>query len=116
MDLEKLLVVLGTFTAVAYLLIGVIGGLWASHWDDASASDQIIWIALLIGGALLLLAGLRISRSSPRTAAALISLGAVLGAIAIFWTVVSLVLAVTLVVLLSILHARAQAGPSAATS
>jgi hypothetical protein len=115
MDLEKLLVVLGTFTAVAYLLIGVIGGLWASHWDDASASDQILWIAFLVGGALLLLAGLRISRRSRWTAAALISLGAVLGAIAIFWTVVSLVFAVTLVVL-SILHARAPVGPSAATS
>jgi hypothetical protein len=112
MTVEKLLVVLGTFTGIAYLLIGVVGGVWPSHWEDASASDQIIWIVLLIGGGLLLLAGVRISKRSPWPAAALISVGAILGALPIFWTVLALVVAITLVVL-SILYARRVAGPAA---
>lgn len=113
MTVEKWLVVLGTFAAVAYLVIGVVGGVWPSHWDESGAADQIIWIALLVGGGVLLLAGLRISRRSPWVAAALISLGAVAGAVAIFWTIVSLVLAAALVVL-SIVYARRTVGPSLA--
>jgi hypothetical protein len=111
---EKLLVVLGTFTGIAYLVIGVVGGLWSSHWEDASASDQIIWIVLLLGGGLLLLAGIRISKRSPWAAAALISVGAVLGALPIFWTVLALLVAIALVVL-SILYARGATGRSAPT-
>jgi hypothetical protein len=111
---EKLLVVLGTFTGIAYLLIGVIGGVWPSHWEDASASDQIIWIVLLLGGGLLLLAGVRISNRSPWPAAALISVGAVLGALPIFWTGLALLVAIALVVL-SVLHARRVAGGAAPT-
>jgi hypothetical protein len=111
---EKLLVVLGTFTAIAYLVIGVVGGLWSSHWEDASASDEIIWIVLLLGGGVLLLAGIRISKRSPWPASALISLGAILGALPIFWTVVALLVAITLVVL-SILYARRETGAAPVT-
>jgi hypothetical protein len=111
---EKLLVVLGTLTGIAYLVIAVVGGFWSSHWEDASASDQIIWIVLLIGGGLLLLAGVRISKRSPRPAAALISVGAILGALPIFWTVLALLVAIALVVL-SIMYARRAAGAAPAT-
>ena len=113
MTLEKALVVLGFFTAVAYALVGIIGGLSLSHWDEASAGDQILWVALLVGGAILIIAGLRISRRSPWGGAALISIGALAGALPIFWTVVALLVAVTLVVL-SILYARGATGPSPA--
>ena len=111
--LEKVLVVLGFFVAVAYLLVGIIGGLSLSHWDEASASDQILWVSLLVGGAILILAGLRISRRSPWGAAALISVGALAGALPIFWTLIALVLAVALVVL-SLLYARRATSPAPA--
>ena len=113
MTIEKVLVVLGFFVAVAYLLIGIIGGLSLSHWDEASASDQILWASLLVGGAILIIAGLRISRRSPWAAAALISVGALVGALPIFWTLIALVLAVALVVL-SLLYARRATGPAPA--
>jgi hypothetical protein len=112
MTVEKMLVVLGTLTGIAYLVIGVVGGLWSSHWEDASASDQIIWIVLLLGGGLL--AGVRISNRSAWRAAALISVGAVLGALPIFWTGLALLVAIALVVL-SVLHARRVAGGAAPT-
>jgi hypothetical protein len=111
---EKLLVVLGTFTGIAYLVIGVVGGALSSHWEDASTSDRVIWTVLLVGGGLLVLAGVRFSRRSPWPAAALISVGAILGALPIFWTVVALLVAIALVVL-SILHARRAAGGAAPT-
>jgi sulfite exporter TauE/SafE len=71
--IEKALVVLGFFVAVAYFLVGVIGGLSLSHWEEASTSDQILWVVFLVGGAILLVAGLRISRRSPWGGFALIS-------------------------------------------
>ena len=113
MTLEKALVVLGFFTAAAYLLVGIIGGLSLSHWDEASASDQILWASLLVGGAILIVAGLRISRRNPWGAAALISIGALAGALPIFWTLIAVVLAIALVVL-SFLYARRTTGPAPA--
>jgi hypothetical protein len=107
--LEKGLVVLGFFVAVAYLLVGVIGGLSISHWDEASTSDQVLWVVLLVGGAILLFVGLRISRRSPWGGFALISVGALAGALPIFWTLIAVVLAIALVVL-SFLYARRTTG------
>jgi hypothetical protein len=111
---EKVLVVLGTFVAAAYVLIGIIGALLSSHWEEASASDRIIWAVLLIGGGILVFLGIRISRRSPWPAAALISVGAIVGALPIFWTIIALVVAVALVVL-SILYARRASGAAPAT-
>lgn len=114
MTVEKGLVVLGTVVAVVYLLAGVVVGLWPSVWDDSTAGDQIFWIVFLVGGGLLLLAGLRISIRSPWPAAVLISLGALAGALPTFWTVIAPIAALTLVVL-SILYARRAAGAAPAT-
>ncbi len=106
MTVEKSLVVLGTFVAAAYVVIGIVGGILPAHWgDDASATDQIVWFVLLVGGAILLFAGLRVSKRSPWMGAALISVGAVAGALPIFWTLIALLVAITLVVL-SIVYAR----------
>ena len=113
MTVEKGLVVLGFFTAVAYLLVGIIGGLSLSHWDEASTSDQVLWAVLLVGGGILLLAGLRISRRSPWVGFVLISVGALAGALPIFWTLIAVVVAVALVVL-SFLYARRVASPAPA--
>ena len=117
MTVEKVLVVLGAITGVAYVLAGLITGLWPSFWDDSGTGDRIVWIGLLVGGGVLLLAGLRMSARSPWPAAILISLGALAGALATFWTVVVPIVAITLVVL-SIMYARrrtAGAGAASAT-
>ena len=103
--LEKALRGLGMFTGVAYVIVGVAGAIWPGHWDDAPASDQIVWAVLLIAGGLVVLAGLRTLRRAPVRGATLVSLGAVVGALPIFWALLPLLLAVALIVL-SVLYAR----------
>ena len=65
------------------------------------------------GSGILVFLGLRMSRRSPWLGATLISVGAVAGALPIFWTILALVVAVALVVL-SIMYARRAAGASPA--
>ena len=103
--LERALLVLGAFTGFAYLVVGVAGAIWPGHWDDASATDQILWAVLLCAGGLVVLAGLRLLRRSPAGGATLVSIGAIVGALPIFWALVPLLLAIALVVL-SVLSAR----------
>jgi hypothetical protein len=110
-SLWKWLFGLGAFVAVAYLLVGVIGGLWPGHWDEASALDEILWYVFLVGGGALLLAGLWFFQRSPWTGAVLVSLGAIAGGLALFWTVLAPVLAIALVVL-SVLCARRNPLPT----
>jgi hypothetical protein len=103
--LEKALRALGMFTGFAYLIVGVAGAIWPGHWDDAPASDQIMWAVLLIAGGLMVLAGLQLLGRAPIRGATLVSLGAVVGALPIFWALLPLLLAVALIVL-SVLYAR----------
>ena len=110
MPVPKLLRSLGYFAAAAYLVIGIVGGLSLSHWEDATGRDQALWIIFLVGGAILLFAGLRLFPRSNGGGALLVSVGAFFGALPIFWTGVALVLAVV-IVLLAVRHAR---GPSRA--
>ena len=108
MPVPKLLRNLGYVAAAAYLVIGIVGGvLWPSHWDNASVSDQAAWIILMVGGAILLVAGLRLFPRSRWGGAVLVSLGGFFGALPIFWTGVALVLGVVLV-LLAVRHAREE--------
>jgi hypothetical protein len=110
MPVPKTVRVLGYFAAAAYVVVGIVGGLWPSHWDNASAGDQALWITLMVGGAILLVVGLSLFPRSNWGGAVLVSVGAFFGALPIFWTGVALVLAVV-IVLLSVRHAR---GPSRA--
>ena len=103
--LEKALRGLGKFTGIAYLIVGVAGAIWPGHWDDAAASDQIVWAVLLVGGGLAVLAGLRLLPRAPARGGMLVSIGAVVGALPIFWALLPLLLAVALIVL-SVLYAR----------
>jgi hypothetical protein len=105
---------LGTITGVAYLVIGALGAWWPGHWDDAAASDQILWGALLIGGGVVLLAGLRIIERTPWWGAILVAVGAVAGALVIFWTVIVILVAVTVAVL-ALIYAPRLASPSTAS-
>jgi hypothetical protein len=70
---------------------------------------------LLVGGAILLFAGLRISRRSPWGGFALISVGALAGALPIIWTLIAVVVAIALVVF-SFLYARHTAGAAPAAN
>ena len=106
--LEKALLGLGIFTGIAYVIVGVAGAIWPGHWDEAAASDQILWAVFLIAGGLLVLAGLRLLHHAPGRGATLVSLGAVLGALPIFWALLPLFLAIALLVL-SVLYARRAA-------
>ena len=105
MPVPKLLRVLGYSAAGAYLIVGLVGGLWPSHWDNASVSDQALWIGLMIGGSILLVVGLQLMPRSRWAGAVLVSIGAFFGALPIFWTGIALALAVV-IVLLSVRHAR----------
>ena len=106
--MEKALLALGTFTGIAYLIIGVAGAIWPGHWDEAAASDQILWAVCLVAGGLLVLAGLRLLHRAPARGATFVSIGALLGALPIFWALLPLLLAIALLVL-SVLHARRAA-------
>jgi ABC-type antimicrobial peptide transport system permease subunit len=110
---RKTLFWLGWFTGIAYLIIGVVGGVLPQHWEEATLSDQLIWTALLVGAGVAVLAGLRLIDRSRWAGAALISVGAVVGALPIFWTGLVLLVAPALVVL-SMLQARRLAAQPAA--
>ena len=106
--LEKALLGLGMFTGIAYLVVGVAGAIWPGHWDEAAASDQILWAVFLTGGGLLVLAGLRFLHRAPHRGATLVSIGAIVGALPIFWALLPLLLAIALLAL-SVLYARRAA-------
>jgi di/tricarboxylate transporter len=95
---------LGWFAAAAYVVAGVVGAAWP-RWDEAAASDQIVWVLLLVGGGLMLAIGLRRFERSPWVGAALVSVGALAGALVLFWTLLVPLIAIALVVL-SVVHAR----------
>jgi hypothetical protein len=100
---------LGLFVGVAYVIVGIAGGIWPGHWDAAPASDQIAWVVLGVGGGILVLGGLRLLPRSPMAGATLISVGAILGALPIFWALLPLLLALALIVLTVVYARRAAA-------
>jgi len=105
-------VILGGLLALAYLAGGVLGGLLVDWDDDGGDNDRLFWILFLIGGAVLLLAGLFVADRSRWLAATLMSLGAIVGAIAIFWSIVVPIAAIALVVLSILWARRSQAATS----
>ena len=108
-SLRRVLGALAASTGVIYLVVGIVGGIWPGHWDEASAADQILWLVFGIGGGALVLLGLRQLDRTPKLGAVLISVGGIVGALPIFWTVVSLLLALVLI-MLSVLYARRASG------
>jgi hypothetical protein len=102
-------VVFARVVAIAYVFAGIAGGIWPGHWDDAAASDQILWVVFLVAGGVLILAALWLFTRSPWGGAALISLGAIAGALVVFWTIVALLAALVLIVW-SIVEARRTPG------
>jgi hypothetical protein len=104
--------VLSALLALTYLAGAVLGGLLFDWDDDGGDNDRLFWILFLIAGSVLLLAGLFLADRSRWLAAVLISVGAVVGAIVIFWSIVIPLAAIVLIVL-AVLWARS---PRAATA
>lgn len=99
------ILVLGGLLAAAYLLGAILGGFLIDWEDDGGDNDRWFWILFLLAGALLLVAGLYLANRSRSLAAGLVSLGALLGAVATFWTIV-VPLAAAVLIVLSVLWAR----------
>ncbi len=99
---------LGVVLGVGYLVAGI-GG-WIGDVTDGDGSDLAFWLVFLCGGGILVLASL--FAPLPRgVALALGIIGALAGAVAVFWSVFVPLLAIAFVVLL-VLRFRRQPGPA----
>jgi hypothetical protein len=97
---------LAALVAFVYIAFGV---LHPALGDWNSQTDRFIFLIVVAGGGLLIVAGLMLYRSRPWHAAILIGAGAVAGAIGLVWTLVFPVLALVLIVL-CIRRARSNGG------
>lgn len=95
--------VLAAVLGVGYIAAGVVGA--ALGVTDSDGSDLAFWLALLVGGGTLVLIGSFALVARPVLGAALTAVGAVAGALALFWSVLVPVLALALIVL-AVIRAR----------
>jgi hypothetical protein len=102
---RKGLTVLGTVAGLVYILVGVVVGAWPSVWEETETGGRIFWIIFVVGAGVLVLIGLRIFDRAPRSGAALVSLGAIIGGLVLAWSIVAPVAAIVLIAL-SFLCAR----------
>ena|SRR5918999_5615276 len=82
--------------AAIYAIAGIAGML--ADWDTG---DTVVWVAFLLGGALLILLGHRVFDASPMLAGILVSVGAAAGAFPLVWSIV-VPIAVAVVIALSV--------------
>ena len=80
---------------IGYAASGIIG--WAADVTDGDGSDLAFWLLFLFGGAVLILAGLFVARRWTAMSVALVSVGAIAGAVALFWSILAPLLALALV-------------------
>jgi hypothetical protein len=107
--LERAVKILAVLLGLAYLLIGIVGGAFI---DFNTSSDRAFWLGFLIGGGVLLLLGLLLSARSRWLTTVVLAVGAILGALTIFWTVLPALAALALIVM-AILWARQPAAAQA---
>jgi hypothetical protein len=103
--MRKGLFVLGTVAGAVYILVGIIVGALPSVWEETETGGRVAWIIFVTGAGALLLLGLRIFDRAPRSGAALVSVGALIGGLILIWSVLAPVAAIVLIAL-SILCAR----------
>lgn len=87
---------LAWFLGLAYVVIGIVG---AALIDFDSGGARALWLSFLIAGGILLIAGLRLAGRSRWQTFAVLTIGAVLGSLVIFWAVVPAAAAIALIVL-----------------
>ncbi len=89
----------------ALYILGAFAGLFIFDFDRTA--DVVLWLALILGGAALMLFG-QLALPRGRRSAAMVSIGSVIGGLPLFWTLVVPV-AVAAVVACSIALARRSA-------
>src|SRR5262245_2215747 len=100
-------VLIWRITALALAAIFVISAI-VGILADWSRRDTVVWVAILLGGALLIVIGNRLLESSPPLAGTLVAVGAGVGAFPLFWLLIVPV-AAAVVIALSISIARQAA-------
>ena len=94
---------LGAVLGLGYIVSGIVG--WIANVADDG--DLAFWLLFLLGGGALVLLGVFRMRS-PVLSIALTAIGAVAGALALFWSVVVPILAAALIVLVIMRSRRAS--------
>jgi len=104
-----------TRTLVLTLSALYVGAAVAGAWflDFDTTRDTVLWAALLLGGAALMIVG-QLAASSGWLSATLVSVGAAGGGLSLFWTIIVPV-AVAAVVACSIALARRDSAPASST-
>lgn len=90
-----------------YLVAAFAGAAFLTETDSATAS----WLTFLVGGSVAMLIGTFLVTSPPWLSAALVSLGATIGGLPLFWTVLVPV-AAAVVVASTIALARQSSAPA----
>jgi hypothetical protein len=98
--------VLAIVMGIGYAAAAIIG--WIADVTDGDGSDLAFWVVLLLGGAALVLAGLFATPRWSTASAVLVSLGAIVGALPLVWSIIVPILALVLVAL-AILASRRSA-------
>ncbi len=93
----------------ALYAVAAVAGVMFLNFNTAVAIG--FWVGLLCGGAALMIVGQRAAGSSARLSAVLVSLGALAGGIALFWSIVVPV-AVAVVIAMNIALARRASAPA----
>ena len=88
--------IVGWIDAALFILAGV--GELIFPGEDSRGS-RVLFLAVLVLFAVLVVAGIRLLPAHPWTGLAIASIGAVLGGFALFWTGIAILLAVAVVVL-----------------
>ena len=91
-----------------YVVAAVAGSLFI---DFDTTRDGVLWFAFLCGGAVLMIVGQLAARSSGWLSAVLVSIGAAVGGLPLFWTIIVPV-AVAAVTACSIALARRRSAPA----
>lgn len=107
-----------TFGLAAFVAAALLGfGVGIQLFEDFdSGADRLIFGLLGLGGGTLVVLGLLAFRTRPRLSALLITAGAALGAMGLFWTLVLPLLAIVLAVLMVMVARRSSAVAAAATA
>ena len=93
--------------AALYVAVGIAGAIFVT--DEGSAT--VSWLVFLLGGAAFMVVGTFLLKSPAWLSAALVSLGASIGGLPLFWTII-VPLASAVVIASSVALARQRSAPA----
>jgi len=100
--------VVAWMAALLYVVVGLLELVLA----DGSLGHRVMFAVVLGLFAVLVVLGVRLIDDRPWVGAAMASVGAIAGGLALFWTIAAMLLAIAIIVL-SVLAARRASEPSA---